>query len=83
MVKRVTVTIKPVAWAGDKVTMYQAYASWQANKDRTIQLIGEPCRTEDGAFRKLEEECELYNVFLRLANNAVMEYKSKCKKSAR
>lgn len=77
MAKKANVEIKPVAWSDGKVTMYQGFASWQASKDRTIQLIGDPFRTEIGAFQKLKEEWEIRSSFLGIAWGAIKEYENK------
>lgn len=79
MAKKAKVEIRPVAWANGNVTMYQGFASWEASKDRTIQLIGDPYRTERGAFQKLKEEWEIRSSFLSIAWGAIKDYEDKNK----
>ena len=70
------IKIKPVAWTGDRETMYQGFASWQANKDRSIQIVGEPAVTEDLALANLEDEYALWKIFVSLVEYELEEFKS-------
>ena len=72
MKAKVKITVRPVAWAGDKVTMYQGFASWKVDSDRTMQIIGDPARTEQKAFDNLRAEHLLWRA---LVEGTEQEYK--------
>lgn len=72
--KKVEITVKPVAWSGEKVTMYQGSASWSANKDRTIQIIGDPSPREEWALENLIKEFTLWQTFVGLTGDALNTY---------
>lgn len=74
MPKKATVTIKPVAWHNDEVTMYQGFASWEANKDRTVQIIGDPAKTKKKALENLKAEYDLREEFMVYAKAAIGLY---------
>lgn len=71
MPKKATVSVKPVAWHNDDVTMYQGFASWEANKDRTIQIIGDPAKTKNKAVENLKAEFALREQFMGYAKEAI------------
>ena len=73
MKAKVKIQVRPVAWAGDNtVTMYQGFASWKVNNDRTMQIIGDPARTESKAFDNLRSEHLLWRA---LVEGTEQEYK--------
>lgn len=71
MRQKVTIEIREVAWSGGTVTMYQGFASWIVNRDRTIQILGDPAPSQAKALANLRTEFDLWNTFVELTKEAL------------
>ena len=76
------ITIKPVAWHGDKVTMYQGFATWKADESRTIQIVGDPAITEREALRRLKMEHALWEKCVRAVKEELAQPTSPTKEAS-
>ena len=57
--KEVTIEVKPVAWANDKVTKYQAFGAY-----KKCRIHGDPKETKEKALDSLKEEFSRWYEFV-------------------
>lgn len=66
--KQATLTIKPVAWSGEKPTKYQAYTEYPVSDKRVLRVLSSPKSTEEDAVRDLYHETKLWTDALKAFN---------------
>lgn len=77
MKEKVKITTNPVAWSDKKVTKYQSVAEYQASKNRSIRIIGEPMPTKEKAFDSMLIELDLWGMAIGEINNFISKQDEK------